>query len=95
MSHTTSYFGLTPHPDGVVHERLPMANVAKITHNIDLPLPGIIKSPSPKSYHIPSLSRVSTAKASFPAYPSELHHEAGPAPKTKTTPGMIALERRA
>ena len=91
---TTSYQGMTPHPDGVVHERLPMANVARIKGNVDLPLPGIVKSASPKSYHMPTLDRVTTGRAAYPAYPSELHHEAGPAPKTRHTPGMIAVERR-
>ena len=91
---TSAYQGMTPHPDGVSHERMPMANVAKVRGNVDLPLPGIVKSPSPKSYHIPTLDRVSTGRTAYPTYPSELHHEGGAVPKTKSTPGMIALEKR-
>jgi len=90
---TSSYQGMTPHPDGVAHERLPMANVASNRPNVDLPLPGIVKSARPDSYHIPTMSHVSSGKMGMPHYPSELHHEAGPAPKTPFVSGMIGIER--
>jgi len=94
MSHTSSYQGMTPHPDGMTHERMPMANIARVGRNVDLPLPGIVKSAKPTSYHIPTLTHVSSGPHGMPSYPSELHHEGGPAPKTRMMPGMIAVERR-
>lgn len=89
-----SYLGLAPHPDGVVHSRMPMANIATVTRNVDLPLPGIVKSARADSYHMPTMSHVTQGPHGRPAYPAELHHEAGPAPKTPTTPGMITVEKR-
>lgn len=85
---------MAPHPDGVAHARLPMANVAKMGRNVDLPLPGIIKSAKPSSYHIPVMSHITSGAHGKPSYPLELHHEAGPAPKTHALPGMIGLEKR-
>ena len=89
-----SYLGLAPHPDGVAHSRMPMANIASVSRNVDLPLPGIVTSARPTAYHIPVLSHVSSGPHGRPNYPAELHHEAGPAPKTRSTAGMITLERR-
>ena len=88
-----SYQGLTPHPDGVAHERLPMANVARVTRNVDLPLPGIIKSAKPTGSK-PTLSGLAMAEKQMLHFPVELHHEGGRVPATKMTPGMIAVERR-
>jgi len=85
---------MTPHPDGMTHERMPMANIAKIGRNVDLPLPGIVKSAKPTGCCMPTLSHVTSGPHAMPAYPSELHHEGGPAPKTRMMPGMIAMERR-
>ena len=89
-----SYQGMAPHPDGVSHERLPMANVAMIRGNVDLPLPGIVKDSKCMMCEKPTLTHLAMAEKMLIRYPSELHHEAGPAPKTPFVSGMIGLERR-
>lgn len=95
MVHTTSaYQGMTPHPDGTVHARLPMADVHRVKGNVDLPLPGVVKCAKPTAYHIPTMSHVASAPRGLHIPPAAHHHAGGPAPRTKTTYGMIGLERR-
>ena len=90
----SAYQGYTPHPDGVAHERMPMANVHHIKHNIQLPLPGIIHSAMPSAYHLPEMSHI--AKAPKPSHGEmpNVHKSEGHAPKTKSVPGVITVEHR-
>jgi hypothetical protein len=85
---------MSHHPDGVSHAHLPMANVHKTTHNIQLPLPGIVRSAKPTSYHIPEMSHIVHATPALHMPKAELHQMGTHVPKTKSIYGMIALEKR-
>lgn len=90
----SAYQGYTPHPDGVVHERMPMANVTKNKGNIQLPLPGIIMSAKATSYHIPEMSHLAKVPKSSMGEMPNVHKSHSHAPKTKSEPGVITVEHR-
>jgi hypothetical protein len=91
----SAYQGYTPHPDGIVHERMPMANVHHVKGNIQLPLPGIIQdAKSGHTYHMPEMSHLAKVPKMAMGEMPNVHKCDSPAPKTKSTPGVITVERR-